>query len=83
MAFTYTRDEPGAAETLQIIQSVGAEGRAFKVSVLDTAATAAMVSDLEAAWGGIAVLVNNASVSQNLPLALMARRTGTGSSTST
>jgi NAD(P)-dependent dehydrogenase (short-subunit alcohol dehydrogenase family) len=51
VAFTYTRDEPGAAETLQIVQSVGAEGRAFKVSVLDTAATAAMVSDLEAAWG--------------------------------
>jgi 3-oxoacyl-[acyl-carrier protein] reductase len=71
VGFTYTRDEPGAAETLQIIQSVGAEGRAFKVSVLDAAATAAMVSDLEAAWGGIAVLVNNASVSQNLPLALM------------
>ena len=71
VAFTYTRDEPGAAATLQVIQAAGAEGRAFKVSVLDAAATAAMVRELEAAWGGIDVLVNNASVSQNLPLALM------------
>jgi NAD(P)-dependent dehydrogenase (short-subunit alcohol dehydrogenase family) len=71
VAFTYTRDEPGAAATLQVIQAAGAEGRAFKVSVIDAAATAAMVRELEAAWGGIDVLVNNASVSQNLPLALM------------
>jgi len=71
VAFTYTRDEAGAAETLQSIQSAGAEGRAFKVSVLDAAATAAMVQEIESAWGEIHVLVNNASVSQNLPLALM------------
>jgi len=71
VAFTYTRDEPGAAATLQVIQAAGAEGRAFRVSVLDAAATTAMVRELEEAWGGIDVLVNNASVSQNLPLALM------------
>ena len=71
VAFTYTRDEPGAAETIQAIRAAGAEGRAFKVSVLDAEATAAMVQELESAWGGIDVLVNNASISQNLPLALM------------
>lgn len=68
VAFTYTRDEPGAAATLQVIQAAGAEGRAFRVSVLDAAAPTAMVRELEEAWGGIDVLVNNASVSQNLPL---------------
>ena len=71
VAFTYTRDEPGAAATLQVIQAAGAEGRAFRVSVLDAVATTARVRELEEAWGGIDVLVNNASVSQNLPLALM------------
>ncbi len=50
MAFTYTRDEPGAAATLQVIQAAGAEGRAFSVSVLDAAATTAMVRELEEDW---------------------------------
>ncbi len=47
VAFTYTRDEPGAAATLQAIQAAGAEGRAFSVSVLDAAAPTAMVRELE------------------------------------
>lgn len=71
VAFTYTRDEPGAAASLQEIQAAGAEARSYRVSVLDAGATQAMVRELEATWGGIDVLVNNASVSQNLPLALM------------
>ena len=64
VAFTYTRDEPGAAATLQVIQAAGAEGRAFKVSFLDAAATAAMVRELEAAWGGIDVLVTHVGVAR-------------------
>ena len=71
VAFTYTRDEAGARDTLAALQAQGAEARAFKVSVVDRTATEAMVQDLEAAWGRLDVLVNNASVSQNLPLALM------------
>ncbi len=50
MAFTYKRDESGAAATLQAIQAAGAEGRAFSVSVLDAAATTAMVRELEEDW---------------------------------
>src|SRR5216110_3545293 len=45
--------------------------RAFQVSVLDAAATAAMVAEIEREWGAVDILVNNAGVSQNLPLALM------------
>ena len=30
-----------------------------------------MVRDLEQRWGGIDILINNAGVSQNLPVALM------------
>jgi NAD(P)-dependent dehydrogenase (short-subunit alcohol dehydrogenase family) len=39
--------------------------------VLDRKGSEAMVRELEGAWGGIDVLVNNAGVSQNLPLALI------------
>src|SRR5262249_22945131 len=70
VAFTYARDEAGAASTLEAIRATGTEGRTFNVSVLDASATAAMVQELETAWGGVEILVNNASISQNLPLAL-------------
>lgn len=57
VAFTYTRDDGGAART---------PGRPFKVSVLDGAATEALARDLD-----VEILVNNAGVTQNLPIALM------------
>jgi NAD(P)-dependent dehydrogenase (short-subunit alcohol dehydrogenase family) len=66
VAFTYTRDEQGAQAT-----SEAAQARGFKVSVLDAPATEAMLRELETGWGGIDVLVNNAGVSQNLPIALL------------
>jgi len=71
VAFTYTRDQDGAARAAEAVRAAGGEARAFAVSVLDVAATEAMVRELEQAWGGLDVLVNNAGVSQNLPLALM------------
>jgi 3-oxoacyl-[acyl-carrier protein] reductase len=66
VAFTYSRDDEGAKETL----AAGA-ARAFKCSVLDVPATEAAVLDLERTWGGIDVLVNNAGISQALPIALL------------
>jgi 3-oxoacyl-[acyl-carrier protein] reductase len=71
VAFTYTRDEEGARRALEALRAAGPEARRYKVSVLDLAGTEAMVRELEADWGGLDVLVNNAGVSQNLPLALM------------
>jgi NAD(P)-dependent dehydrogenase (short-subunit alcohol dehydrogenase family) len=71
VAFTYTRDGEGAARTLEAVREAGSEGKAYPVSVLDAAATAAMVKELEAAWGGLDVLVNNAGITQNLPLPLL------------
>jgi NAD(P)-dependent dehydrogenase (short-subunit alcohol dehydrogenase family) len=67
VAFTWTRDEDGAAATLALAEGA----RAFRVSSVDASATAAMVASLESDWGGLDVLVNNAGLSQNLPLALM------------
>jgi 3-oxoacyl-[acyl-carrier protein] reductase len=68
VAFTYTRDEAAAEETLA---SLAIPGKSFRVSVADAAATASMVEELEEAWGGVDILVNNAGVTHNLPLALL------------
>jgi NAD(P)-dependent dehydrogenase (short-subunit alcohol dehydrogenase family) len=67
VAFTYTRDEEGARATSQASNNA----RSFKVSVLDTVATEAMVAELERDWGGIDILVNNAGLTQILPFALI------------
>ncbi len=67
VAFTWTRDEDGARATLDGCPG----GRAFQVSVLDTAGSAAMAAALEKEWGGLDVLVNNAGVSQAFPIALL------------
>jgi 3-oxoacyl-[acyl-carrier protein] reductase len=71
VAFSYLRDEAGAAKTLELLEAQGAEARSFRVSVLDAARTAVMVEQLEASWGAVDIAVNNAGISQNLPLALL------------
>jgi len=68
VAFSYNRDEEGARATLA---GCGDDAKAFRCSVLDGPATEQMVAELEREWGTIDVLVNNAGVSQNMPLALM------------
>jgi 3-oxoacyl-[acyl-carrier protein] reductase len=71
VAFSYTRDEEGAKATRAEIEAADRPALSFRTSVLDAAATAAMVREIETAWGAIDVLVNNAGVTQNLPLALL------------
>ncbi|WP_434048374.1 MULTISPECIES: SDR family NAD(P)-dependent oxidoreductase [Sorangium] len=71
VAFTYAKSEEGARRLCEEIAAGGAEARAFRASVLDADATRAMVRAVEEAWGGVDVLVNNAGVSQNLPMALL------------
>jgi 3-oxoacyl-[acyl-carrier protein] reductase len=67
VAFSYARDEAGAQAT-----AAAAPGATpFRVSVLDAPGTEAMIAEIEQGWGGLDVLVNNAGISQNLPLALM------------
>ena len=70
VAFSYTRDEAGSQKTLELCGGAG-RARAFQASVLDAPATASMVAEIERDWGSIDILVNNAAVSQNMPLALM------------
>src|SRR5262249_22754091 len=71
VAFTST--QPGAAvdEALAAIAAAGGEGRWVQGSATDAPATEAMVREIERSWGGVDVLVNNAGVSQTLPLALI------------
>ena len=71
VAFNYSSDEEGAAQTLERIEANGQRALRFKVSVLDESGCNAMVKDIERAWQGIDALVNNAGVSQPLPLPLM------------
>ena len=68
VAFTYVRNGEAAAETLR---SLGEDAAAYQASVLDVQATEDVIRDMEENWGGIDVLVNNAGVTQNLPIALL------------
>jgi 3-oxoacyl-[acyl-carrier protein] reductase len=68
VAFTYLKNEDAAKATLA---ELGPDAKAFKAEAFDSVATEAAVREIEQAWGGIDVLVNNAGVTQNLPLPLM------------
>lgn len=71
VAFTYARDDDGAAETLQQLQSAGRPALACKASVLDSQAMGQLITRCETEWGGLDILVNNAGVSSMLPVALL------------
>jgi 3-oxoacyl-[acyl-carrier protein] reductase len=71
VAFNYASDNEGASETSLMIEQAGARGLHFQASVLDASALALMVKQIEQTWGGIDILINNAGISQPLPIALM------------
>jgi 3-oxoacyl-[acyl-carrier protein] reductase len=71
VAFTYAKNEEAAAQTRAALEGLGASCLAFRVLAHDAAETDTMLRAVEAAWGGVDVLVNNAAITQNLPLALM------------
>ena len=71
VAFNYSTDEKGASETREEAGTFGPEIRAVKASVIDIDGIRKMVSRIEKDWGRIDVLVNNAGISQMLPMALL------------
>ena len=72
VAFTYHRNDAGAAETRRLVEAAGANGcLVFQGSVTDASHAEQAVTAVVAAWGGLDVLVNNAGVSQVLPVALI------------
>lgn len=71
VAFTWSRREGDAEETLRLLAAEGAEALSFRGSVTDAAHARATVDAVVGAWGGLDVLVCNASVTRVLPIALL------------
>jgi NAD(P)-dependent dehydrogenase (short-subunit alcohol dehydrogenase family) len=68
VGFTYAKDEESAQK---LTAELGAKVLAERVQVTDEDATLAFVKKVETAFGPLDVLVNNAAITQNLPLALL------------
>lgn len=62
VAVNYTRGEDAAAETVAAIRALGRKAKAYQASVADEAACAAMVAAVEADFGPMSILVNNAGI---------------------
>jgi NAD(P)-dependent dehydrogenase (short-subunit alcohol dehydrogenase family) len=73
VSFSYSSDEKGAALTLEALKGVFPSGThsSRKVSVLDYPGLQSWVQAQELAWGTVDILINNAGVSQVMPIALM------------
>lgn len=71
IAFTYSSDDTDAAAAREALLARGCEPLVFKGSVADSAHVKATVAELVKTWGGIDVLVNNAGITQILPIALL------------
>lgn len=71
VAFNYGSNDEGAKETEREALACSPDVRLFKASLLDRQAITAMVQTLDQAWGGIDILINNAGISQMLPMALL------------
>lgn len=74
VAFTFARNAADAEEARARIAACGAAPLVFQGSVADAAHVERTVAALAEAWGGVDVLVNNAGVTQILPVALLEER---------
>jgi 3-oxoacyl-[acyl-carrier protein] reductase len=70
VAFTYHGNAAGAAATLELVRAHG-DGLAIAADLRERDAAARVVAEVEAAWGGIDALVNNAAVSEAVPFVLL------------
>jgi NAD(P)-dependent dehydrogenase (short-subunit alcohol dehydrogenase family) len=61
VAIHYRSDEPGARETLRLVESAGSSGEVFRAELTDVREVDAMFSKLETSMGRLDILVNNAS----------------------
>ncbi|WP_437786587.1 SDR family NAD(P)-dependent oxidoreductase [Sorangium sp. So ce1097] len=71
VAFTYATDDADAAEAARLLAMAGAPPLVLKGSVADAAHVKDTLAALHRAWGGIDVLVNNAGITQVLPISLL------------
>jgi 3-oxoacyl-[acyl-carrier protein] reductase len=71
LLLTYANNEESAKKTIDDLKDFGTNVSAVKLLVLDKLSLENLKTRLEKEWGRLDVLVNNAGVSQALPLALM------------
>ena len=71
VAFTYSQNAAGADATAAMIRAHGVDALAIKHDLRDKDAPNQVVTQVEAAWGGIDALVNNAAVSEAVPFVLI------------
>ncbi|HET9932634.1 MAG TPA: SDR family oxidoreductase [Polyangiaceae bacterium] len=71
VALTYRQNTAEAEQTLELLKSLGAEVLMFQGDVADSAHVQDTVKAVLAAWGKIDVLVNNAALTQVVPLAML------------
>src|SRR5688500_14250048 len=71
VAITYSHDDADAKEAARAISAVGLAPQVFRGSVADSAHVKQTVDALARQWGGIDVLVNNAGITQVLPISLL------------
>lgn len=62
IAVNYTRDEAAAAEAVAEIVALGRKAKAYQASVTDEDACAAMIAGIEADFGPMSILINNAGI---------------------
>jgi NAD(P)-dependent dehydrogenase (short-subunit alcohol dehydrogenase family) len=71
VAFTYRTDTSDAEAAKASLVALGCEPLVFQGNVADSAHVKDTVGAVVAAWGGVDVLVNNAGITQILPIALL------------
>ena len=71
IAFTYRTDTQDAEETRAALIARGCEPLVFQGDVANSTHVKEAVGAVTKAWGGIDVLVNNAGITQILPIALL------------
>lgn len=71
VAITYKNDDAGAEDAAKLLRNAGTEPLVFKGSVADSVHVRSTVDSVVKAWGGIDALVNNAAITQVLPISLL------------
>lgn len=71
VSFNYKSADDDAAQTLELLRAYAVKSSAHKVSVLDKVGLKTLVERIEEDTGSLDILINNAGVSQAVPLALM------------
>lgn len=71
VAFTYKERDEDAAETSRLLREIGVEPVVAKGAVFDAKHVNSTIKAVEVAFGGIDILINNAGLTQIMPIALI------------